>query len=162
MNIIEITKPAFFVIGKEGYGNTVEGNQWIIDLWQDANQHFLEVFDLASRDEQDHLRGFWGAMTDSTRSFLPWKDLREGYYLAGVEVFEEAVAPKSWTKWQIPSFRYLSVKVEDSYQEVMDYVLHYYMKANGLSLSGAIQEHMNPEENGQLTLFFPIQRITAN
>ena len=80
MNIIEITKPAFFVIGKEGYGNTVEGNQWIIDLWKDANQHFLEVFDLASRDEQDHLRGFWGAMTDSTRSFLPWKDLNDQDY----------------------------------------------------------------------------------
>jgi len=161
MEIKETVKPAFSVIGKEGFGNTLAGNQWIISLWQDANLHFMEVFDVAKKDELDHLSGFWGAMTDESRSFQPWKDLKEGYYLAGVEAIDDATIPEGWVKWMIPSFKYLFVRVEENYMEVMDYVLNYHLKGHDLQLVGAIQEYLCPEENGQLYLFFPIERMTA-
>lgn len=44
--------------------------------------------------------GFWGAMSDESRSFRPWThQFTRGLYLAGVETYADAVAPEGWTKW---------------------------------------------------------------
>ena len=45
MNIIEMTVPAFCVIGKEG--STADGPGFVQRLWEDANGHFSEVEPLA-------------------------------------------------------------------------------------------------------------------
>ena len=69
MNIDVISKPAFSVIGKEG--STADGVGFIQGLWAEANAHFDEVAHLAKRDENGIPVGFWGAMTDFSRSFQP-------------------------------------------------------------------------------------------
>ena len=82
LNIQKIVKPSFAVIGIEG--STDDGEDFIPMLWSDANAHFDEVSPVASRDENGALLGIWGAMSDETRSFLPWTDgFSHGLYLAG-------------------------------------------------------------------------------
>ena len=72
MEINRCTKASFVVIGKEGV--TTDGEGFIQKLWSDANGHFNEVADLAKKDEEGNLLGIWEAMSDMSRSFLPWED----------------------------------------------------------------------------------------
>lgn len=148
------TKEAFAVIGKAG--STDEGDGFIQRLWKEANGHFEEVAHLAKKGEKGDVAGVWGAMSDRTRSFLPWeKDFTEGLYLAGVECGTDAEAPEGWTKWIIPGFEYLyTVREGDgTFSEMMDY-----LQKNGMELAGAVQEFNGPE-TGKEYLFFPIRRL---
>ena len=54
--------------------STSDGPGFIQKLWADANAHFSEVRALAKRDEAGRPVGFWGAMSDCSRSFEPWED----------------------------------------------------------------------------------------
>ena len=112
MEFLRCTMSAFAVLGKED--STQNTNKdWIQRLWKDFNEHSAEISQLALRDEQGNLAGFWGAMTNFDRTFQPWGNhLTEGYYLAGVQVPIETEAPEGWTKWIIPAFDYLYVRVE--------------------------------------------------
>ena len=106
-----LTKGSFAVIGKEG--STLDGEGFIQKLWAEANAHFSEVAHLSSRDAQGNFAGFWGAMSDLSRTFQPWEDgFSKGLYLAGVECCDGAEAPAGWTKWEIPGYEYLRAEVE--------------------------------------------------
>ena len=149
MEMKQVSKAAFCVIGKEG--STAEEEGFVQRLWQDANTHFDEVRHLAKRDEAGEFVGFWGAMTDPSRSFLPWIDgFRNGLYLAGVECMEDATAPAGWTKWEIPGFVYLCC---DSFAEGVAY-----LREKGIALVGAAQDFTDPK-TGKNYVLFPIQRI---
>ena len=97
MKIEKIRKESFTVIGKEG--STDDGAGFIQRLWDDANGHFDQVADLAKRDENGDLAGVWGTMSDFSRSFSPWKDFKEGLYLAGIECTETV----SYTHLTLPT-----------------------------------------------------------
>ena len=147
-------KTAFCVIGKEG--STADGPDFVRRLWEDANAHFAEVAHLAKKDENGGLAGIWGAMTDDSRAFAPWKNnFSEGLYLAGVEVAEDAEAPAGWTKWRIPAFEYLVAKVqgEDTFSAVIAY-----MAENNIPLAVAVQDFTCPE-TGENRMFFQIKRL---
>lgn len=145
---------SFSVIGKEG--STSDGKDFVERLWKDANEHFSEISELTKKDEHDNPLGFWGAMSDFSRSFMPWEDdFTKGLYLAGVEVNVEAKAPQGWVKWIIPAFEYLYVKNEDS-STFSDAVEH--LKENKISMVGAVQEFHCPD-TGHIFLFFPIRRL---
>ena len=76
-------------------------------------------------DEEGNLLGIWGAMSDLSRSFLPWEDgFTKGLYLAGVECVDDAEAPDGWTKWVIPGYEYLYVECEggDTFPQVIKYL----------------------------------------
>ena len=79
MEFLHCTMSAFAVLGKED--STQNTNKdWIQRLWKDFNEHSVEISQLALRDEQGNLAGFWGAMTDFDRTFQPWGNhLTEGY-----------------------------------------------------------------------------------
>lgn len=144
-------KPSFSIIGKEG--STLDGQEFIQKLWEDANAHFSEVQPLAQKDENGHLVGIWGAMSDYTRSFRPWEDnFSKGLYLAGVECVDEAQAPNGWTKWTIPGYEYLCVEVES--ENAFSNTLAY-MNANGIDLVGAVHDFTCPL-SGKNYMFFPI------
>ena len=84
MKVEKCVKESFVVIGKEG--STVDGHGFIQKLWSDLNMHFTEVEPLAKKDENGNFVGFWGAMSDFSRAFMPWEDnFSKGLYLAGVE-----------------------------------------------------------------------------
>lgn len=154
MEISRCVKESFTVIGKEG--STGDGEGFIMRLWEDANSHFGEVADLAIKDEKGNVAGVWGAMSDDSRSFLPWEDnFSRGLYLAGVECEAGAEAPEGWTKWVIPGFEYVyAAKMsEDTFSEVLEY-----LKEKGLELAGAVQEFNCPETRKEY-LFFPIRRL---
>lgn len=92
MEFKKCIKESFAVIGKEG--STDSGEGFIQKLWEDANSHFNEVQHLAKKDGEGNIVGIWGAMSDFSRSFMPWEDgFTRGLYLAGVECGLDAVAP---------------------------------------------------------------------
>lgn len=157
MEFLHCTMDEFAVLGKEG--STHSSNpEWIKQLWTEANSHFNEITELALRDDQGNLAGFWGAMTSGDRSFQPWEnDLSEGLYLAGVQIPVETEAPKGWVKWIVPAFDYLYGQVDGDPQTAVQLGLEE-IKRQGLALSGAIQEYYCPQENGAMYLFFPIKQ----
>lgn len=69
--MVKVIKEKFVVIGKEG--STLDGEGFIQKLWDDANSHFSEVAHLAKKDANGGIVGIWGAMSDISRSFKPWK-----------------------------------------------------------------------------------------
>ena len=128
LNIQKIVKPSFAVIGIEG--STDDGEGFIPMLWSDANAHFDEVSPVASRDENGALLGIWGAMSDETRSFLPWTDgFSRGLYLA------------------------IENRRADTFSRMVDY-----FRENGLKLVGAVQEFTDPKTQ-QEYLYFPIRAL---
>ena len=154
MNMEKCMKEAFAVIGKEG--STEDGPGFVQNLWTDANTHFAEVAQLAKKDENGSLVGIWGAMTDFSRSFLPWEDgFSRGLYLAGVECVDDAQAPEGWVKWNVPGFEYLRVECDHDgvFPEMIDY-----LRENGISLAGAVHDFTCPQ-TGKNYMYFPIGRI---
>ena len=154
MNIEVISKPAFSVIGKEG--STADGEGFVRRLWSEANSHYDDIAHLAKRDEDGIPVGFWGAMTDFSRSFQPWEDgFSRGLYLAGAECADDAVAPKGWVRWTIPGFEYLRAKCTS--QTVFADMLEY-LKEQGMALAGAVQDYTDPK-TGRNYMLFPTKRL---
>ena len=153
MNLHPLTKPAFTVIGKEG--STRDGPGFVQALWNDANAHFSEVAQLAKRTESGTLAGIWGAMSDLSRSFLPWqKDFTEGLYLAGVECPDDAEPPAGWTKWTVPGFEYLRAEAGAStFPDMLRY-----LRDHDLPLVGAVHDFTDPE-TGKNYMLFPIRKL---
>lgn len=155
MELNKCIKESFSVIGKEG--STNEGNGFIQRLWQEANENFEEVSYLAKRDDEGNILEVWGAMSDFSRSFKPWEDnFSKGLYLAGVEVNDDAIPPKGWTKWTIPAYEYIYVKFDEP--DIFSRVIEYF-KENNLDLVGAVNDFNCPKENGQAYMFFPIRKL---
>ncbi|MGZ9583719.1 GyrI-like domain-containing protein [Paenibacillus marinisediminis] len=150
------------IIGKVGQGLSAEGSNWIPALWQEANQNFNEIRDLAKIDEAGNIVGIWGAMSDISETFERWGE--QGKYLAGCEVLEDSEAPAGWTKWVIPSYKYAVVKCnQETYQDIFTNMVHEYLPNHNYSIVGAVHEYYNPSEtNGDLYLYFPIEKISKN
>lgn len=151
MEIKRIIIPSFSVIGKEG--STADGPGFVQRLWVQANAHFDEVAHLAKRDENGVPLGFWGAMTDRSRTFRPWEDgFSRGLYLAGVECEDDAAAPPGWTKWTVPGFEYLRAECTspDLFSDMLEY-----LREQKLELVGAIQDFTDPK-TGKNYMLFPI------
>lgn len=147
-------KPAFSVIGKEG--STSDGPGFVQRLWAEANTHFDEVAALAKRDEAGVPLGFWGAMTDCSRSFRPWEEnFSRGLYLAGVECGHDALPPEGWTKWTVPGFEYL--RAECGSPTLFPDMLAY-LQERGLELAGAVQDFTDTGTRRNYMLF-PVRRL---
>ena len=154
MKLDSFIKESFAVIGKEG--STADGPGFVQNLWADANAHFPEVAPLARRDENGNLAGIWGAMTDFSRSFLPWEDgFSKGLYLAGVECNDDAQAPDGWTKWIIPGYEYL--RAECGHEGVFPEMIAY-LSAQNLPLAGAVHDFTDPK-TGKSYMCFPIRKL---
>ena len=154
MKISRCVKETFVVIGKQG--STLDGSNFIENLWKDANLHFSEVEMLAKKDDQGYYAGFWGAMSDLSLSFKPWENnFSKGLYLAGVECYDTLDVPDGWVKWKIPGYEYLVVECEDenTFVETINY-----MKENNIFLVGAVHDFTCPriEKN---YMYFPIRII---
>ena len=157
MEIVTCELPAFSVIGMEGEAEP--GHNPAPALWETANARFGEVEALALWDENGVPVGFWGAMSDLSRSFLPWEGgFSRGLYLAGVQVPDGARPPEGWTKWTLPAFACLRVRAEGDYAAAFRAGLEE-LERRGLSLAGAVQDFNCPAEDGQLYLFFPFKRL---
>ena len=154
MKTEQIIKPAFSVIGREG--STADGEGFVQRLWAEANSHFEKVSTLAKRDENGVPLGFWGAMTDFSRSFQPWEDgFSRGLYLAGVECEDDAEAPEGWFKWTVPGFEYL--RAECTSETVFADMLRY-LAEQGIGLAGAVQDFTDPK-TGKNYMLFPIKKL---
>lgn len=147
-------QPAFRVIGMEG--STEDGEGFVARLWAAANARFQEVAPLARMDENGS-PVVWGAMSDLSRSFLPWEDgFSRGLYLAGVEVVPGAEAPEGWTAWDIPGFECLRFRADgapDMFNRALDA-----LREAGFELVCAAQECTHPG-SGEEFLCFPIRRL---
>ena len=154
MNYPRSIKDSFTVIGKEG--STKDGEGFIPQLWAEANAHFSEISHLAKRNAAGDLVGLWGAMSDFSRSFLPWEyGFRQGLYLAGCECEDDAEAPEGWTKWVIPAYEYIYAEQEDenTFRKLMAYMFQ-----KQLSMVGAAQDFTDPK-TGKCFVFIPIRKI---
>ena len=152
MNVERIIKPEFTVIGMEG--STNDGDGFIGRLWAATNARFGEIAELCKRDESGAFAGFWGAMSDFSRSFKPWDDFLNGLYLAGAECADGAGPPEGWVKWVIPGFEYLRF-AQDAWQfdQAVAYVLE-----NGLSIAGAAHDFTDPK-TGKGYICIPIRKL---
>lgn len=151
--IERLSKPAFTVIGREG--STEEGPGFIQRLWQEVRDHFTELVLLMKQDPDGTPAGFWGAMTDFSRSFRPWENYERGLYLAGAECADDAEAPEGWTKWTVPAFEYL--RVENTGPEAFgDMIL--WLTQKHMDLAGAVQEFECIRTNKKY-LYFPVRRL---
>ena len=157
VNLIE--KESFIVIGKLGQGFSNKCPEWIPPLWSEANNSFNEIINLAKFDETGNIVGVWGAMSDIDVRFEPWD--KQGKYLAGCEAIDNANAPKGWTKWVIPGYKYAVVKCsKDTYEDVFNYMVDEYLPENEYSIVGAVHEFYDPKDtNGELYLYFPIKKL---
>ena len=154
MNVFYCTKEAFTVIGKEG--STMDGGGFVQRLWEAANGGFGQVAHLGKRDADGQLAGIWGAMTDFSRSFLPWEEgFSKGLYLAGIECDSEAQPPEGWTKWTVPGFEYLCMECT---QETAFPDLIAYLSEHNIPLAGAVQDFTCPK-TGKNYLYAPIRKI---
>ena len=152
MGVSRVLKQRFVVIGIEG--STNDGDGFIEKLWAEANSRFGEIMDLCKRDKDGNFVGFWGAMSDFSRSFKPWEGFSQGLYLAGAECEDEADAPSGWTKWVIPSFEYLCFDCEEfDFGQAIDYV-----RANGFPLAGAVHDFTDPR-TGKGYIYIPIKKM---
>ena len=125
-------------------------------LWADANAHFSEIEPLVKRDEEGNLAGLWGAMSDFSRSFLPWENgFSEGLYLAGAKCTKGAEAPEGWTKWVLPASEYFYTETEDAH--TFSRALSF-LKEQGLALAGAVYDFHSPA-TGQDFQFFSVRRL---
>ncbi len=157
MEITVCELPPVSIVGMEG--GAWPGHNPAPSLWEQANARFGEVEALALRDESGAPVGVWGAMSDLSRSFLPWGDsFTRGLYLAGIQVPDSARPPLGWTKWTLPAFACLRVRTEGDYAAAFQAGLDE-LGQRGLSLAGAVQECQRPAEGGQLYLFFPFKRL---
>lgn len=154
MKVEKCIKSSFTVIGKEG--STNDGNEFIQNLWENANSNYSEIEHLAKKNENGKLCGVWGAMSDFSRSFNPWENnFSQGLYLAGLECVDDAEAPKGWTKWVVPSYEYIYVECDslDTFPEMIKY-----LNKNNINLAGAVHDFTNPE-TGKNYMFFPIRKL---
>lgn len=159
MEIEIIDLPAITVIGKEGLC-TADKNI-AQQLWQEADSHFHEVAALGKKNPDGTYVGFWGAMSDESRSFRPWTHrFTRGLYLAGVETDAEAAAPEGWTKWVLPARKYIVADVVPGrYGEIFDEMLHITIPATEMKLVGAVCDHTEPA-TGKSRLFFPVEPVS--
>lgn len=155
MNYEIIDLPQIAIIGKEGLC-TKEKNA-VQDLWQHANSNFSEIAELGMKNADGSYVGFWGAMSDEKRFFLPWtEDFSRGLYLAGLEVHEDTPVPAGWVKWVMPARKYLVTEVTpDSYGEIFRSVMNSLIPELGMKLAGAVCDFTEPA-TGQNKLFFPV------
>ena len=76
-----IDLPKITIIGQEGF--CMKEKNVVQDLWKQANLRFSEIADIAMKNADGTFVEFWGAMSDETMSFQPWKDdFSRGWYLA--------------------------------------------------------------------------------
>ena len=153
LSMESVVLKSFSVIGKEG--STSDGEGFIQRLWKEAHSHFDEIASLVKRDGKGNLVGIWGAMSDKTRSFMPWEDFSEGLYLAGAECADDAPAPEGWVKWVIPAYEYIVVEkdADDTFSRTLKY-----MQERNISLVGAVHDFTSPQ-TGKEFMFFPIRKL---
>ena len=153
-------KPAFTVIGIEGAigceDATEDGFRIVGRLWAIANNAFDEVEHLAKRHPNGTLQGVWGAMSDCSRSFLPWEDdFTKGLYLASVEVRDDAQPPEGWVRWDVPGYEYLRAEIDNQFYFSRGIA---YLRDHGIPLVGAAQEFTDPQ-NSKKYICFPIRKL---
>ncbi len=154
MKIEQCKKESFAVIGKRG--STEDGDNFISELWGDANAHFHQVEHLAKKDKNGNIVGIWGAMSDFSHAYKPWEDnFSKGLYLAGVECEEDAKAPDGWEKWQIPGYEYFYAEC-DSDDIFSKMIAH--LNSKGIELAGAALDFTCPT-TGKNYIFFPIHKL---
>ena len=152
MSVLRVVKQGFTVIGIEG--STNDGDGFIAKLWNEANSRFPEIMDLCKRGEDGNFAGFWGVMSDFSRSFKPWENFSKGLYLAGAECRDEAEAPSGWTKWVVPSYEYLCFDCNEfEFGQAIGYI-----KNNGFSLVGAAHDFTDPR-TGKGYIYIPIKKL---
>lgn len=159
MNIEITEKLSFALLGKESQGLSAKGFEWVPEIWKEAMPNLDQIREFEVLDKNNETKGLWGAMSDVEDKFLKWDE--HGKYLVGIEVKSDVVAPSGWSKWVIPSFKYIKVLCSQTeYGEVMHKVIKEYMPSKGYTLLGAIQEFYSPSnKEGELYLYFPIERL---
>jgi len=148
-----LEKSSFSVIGKEG--STDDGPLFVQRLWDDANSQVDQIAALAKKECNGDLCGIWGLMSDRERQFKPWAhNFTEGLYLAGIECHDDAQPPQGWVRWTVPAFQYLVImnESEDTFSSTVSF-----LKANKLSLAGAVHDFTDPT-TGKAYLYIPLQK----
>lgn len=170
MGVKIIEKPEFYILGKSKTGLTKESYLWIPPLWESLQNSFSSIKDLILKDVKGKPHGIWGAMSDDTHHYLPWRNVAAmcdpsiklsgetyGMYIAGYEAKPGIHVPKGWDYWCIPAFKYATIEYDsDHYNDMLKYMLRTYLKEKGYTLAGAIHECY---KNSKMYLYVPIEKL---
>lgn len=156
-NFCEINE--FYVIGKEG--STIDDNEIVKKLWDEANKNFKEIESIALVDDvTGYFAGFWGLMSSINRDYMPWENnYSKGLYLAGVEVSKDKEAPKGWVKWVVPKREYVYIEVNDYAKDFKEAIEE--LPKNNYELVGAVCDYTCPVEKKNY-MFFPVKKINKD
>ena len=155
LNVTIVERGPIVLIGREGYGDSARGSQWIQPLWQDLQTHICEAAQVVKHKADGRPAGLWGAMSDAARRYLPWEN--DGLYLAGFEADENASTPSGWNRWILPAFRYAVVQcTPQTYGVIFQQMIIHYLPEHGWNLEGAVQEYY-PDD--RMELYFPIAKL---
>lgn len=170
MGVKIIDKPAFSILGKAHTGLAKESYLWIPPLWGALQNSFSSIKDLILKDSKGKPLGIWGAMSDDTHSYLPWRNVAAkldptiklnkeiyGMYIAGYEAKPDIRVPSGWSYWTVPGFKYATIECDsDHYDDMLNYMLFTYLKENHYTLAGAIHEYY---KNNKMYLYVPIEKL---
>lgn len=154
-----LEKKSFEVIGMAREGFTFDSKIWIPQLWQEVRSRFNEIRDLAKLDSEGNRVGMWGVMGDLDGKFKRWAE--QGIYLAGCEVKDGAAAPAGFTKWVIPSYKYVVTKcTKNTYTDVFNTMVDKYIPEHNYTIVGRVNESYGSEDSsGEYDLYFPIEEL---
>jgi predicted transcriptional regulator YdeE len=140
-----------------GQGYSKESSSWIPKLWEEANADFSRITSLVKHNADGSIFGLWGLMSDTEEKFLRWSE--SGKYLAGCEVDNGVLPPEGFTKWTVPTQKYIVAECSGSnYFDVFNYVLHIYAHEQNMEIFGAIHErYPQPGNPNLIELYFPVE-----
>jgi len=142
--------------------NHVERRKYLFSycLSASAISFFTGVESLGMKEKDGSYVGFWGAMCDETMSFLPWSNhFTRGYYLAGIEVYQDTDVPEGWKMWVMPARKYLVMEVKSGeYRETFLDGIEHQIPSRNLRLAGAVCDYIRPA-TGMSFLFFPVEEV---
>lgn len=152
--VVQKTKPAFVVIGKEGQGPVDDATTWVPELWKAVYQDLDELNEFIDQETED--ADLWGLMSDDKHWLEPWQE--QGKYLAGIELAADIQAPEGWQRWEMPAMEYLVVKTDaPNLDSMTQKMFEKILPREGYNLVGAIQEHYLPDfTTGEVELHFPV------
>ncbi len=154
MNIKKCTLEPFVVIG------LVKENNGMYDtnsaLWEELNRKGQSIRHLAKKDDDGDIMGAWGLLSNDKTPFRPTANpLAKTLYMAGLEVEDNAKAPKGFVKWIVPGGDFLYAPVEEQKMSTLGQIL-LWAKENGLEPNGYPYDFM-PPDGGMMYIFLPVK-----
>lgn len=142
MEIKTIHKKSFSVIGIQT--TSKDGSGFEGKAWTSANTRMDDLKGKAKIDARGLVVGVWGLRSLDSKKLTPFTGEKDYFYIAGLEVKDDAVAPKGWVRWNVPDSDYVYVKYEPEESKASAIAsAEEYISDHKLTRTGSYYEYMH-------------------